>query len=139
MSGKKISHLDVLHGKYDMTHTHRLTHLGSISASTNKYPALISHEGQQSTLPSLPPISVPYCCHSNNNLAINLPFNTKTWEIFPHVLGLGTAYTLHNKFTKRGVRRYTFINLSLLDIKNREIIPKVNFKNSHGLFSQEGN
>jgi len=34
----------------DMTQTHRLTHLGSISASTNKYPALISHMGQQSAL-----------------------------------------------------------------------------------------
>jgi len=90
-------------------------------------------------------ISASYGRNSNNNLAANLPFNAKTCEIFPHVLGLGTAYAPHNKFIKHGVRRYTFINLSFLDVKNREIIPKVNFKHScrdiycHGLFSQEGN
>jgi hypothetical protein len=129
----------------DMTHIHRLTHLRSISASTNKYPALISHVGQQSILcQQCPYISIPYC-HNSNNLAANLPFNAKTWEIFPHVLGLRTAYALHNKFTMHGARRYTFINFSFLDIKNREIIPNVNFKNScrdiysHGFFSQERN
>ena len=60
-------------------------------------------------------------------------------------LDYGLHNALHNKITKHGVRRYTFINLSFLDVKNREIIPKVNFKRSyrdiycHGLFSQEGN
>jgi len=93
----------------------------------------------------VPLIIAPYGHNSNNNLAANLPFNAKTCEIFPHVLGLETAYALHNKFTKHGVRRYTFINLSFLDVKNREIIPKLNFKRScrdiycHGLSSQEGN
>jgi len=42
----------------DMTHTYRLTHLGSISAFTNKYPALISHVGQQSALYYQCPLSV---------------------------------------------------------------------------------
>jgi len=42
----------------DMTHTHRLTHLGSISASTNKYPALISHVVQQSALCLQCPLSL---------------------------------------------------------------------------------
>jgi hypothetical protein len=99
---------------------------------------------QQSILcQQCPYISALYSCHSNN-LPAKSPFSAKTREIFPHV-GLGVANALHNKFTKNGVRRYTFINLSFLDIKNREIIPNANFRNSsrdiysHGFFSQEGN
>jgi hypothetical protein len=77
----------------DVTHKHRFAHLRSISASTNKYPALISRVGQQSIrCQQCPYISIPYCHNSNNNLAANLPFDDKTWEIFPHVLGLRTAY-----------------------------------------------
>lgn len=111
-----------------------------ILTSIRTNPAPISHVGlsifhQQQQL-ARPLYQYTSLLLQQQQFSCKFTFNAKTWKILPHSVGLGTACALLNKFTRRGVRRYTFINLSFLDIKKTVKLSQMwNFKFPAGIFN----